>query len=240
MPVTASSPLPIASSNLFQQHSWVLTTHLNYSQGLFHSFPFPAPCSTTLPFLLSLPYIQCCLESSQLQKLKQQRKQSDTSSFLQTVSLQIGIQQALELKTNKQLSHAVSSAGHSSAVLLNSPGLLPSVLALWFQVQHQLILDTKWCALHSRASETAAPAPMRGRHKPLHWALVPKEKFSSVTITQFSWKISPDSQNSQVQLSSIYMTWWYVITLKRWVDNWVVTGSDCVLPKICLYLKVQI
>lgn len=31
-----------------------------------------------------------------------------------------------------------------------------------------------------------------------------------------------------------------MITLQRWVDNWAVTGSDCVLPKICPYLKVQI
>lgn len=104
MPVTASSPLPAASSSLFQWHSWVFTTH---SQGLSHSFPFPAPCSTTLPFLLILPYIQCCLESSQLQKPKQQKKQSNTSSFLQTVS-----PQTRSTRTeDKQQSHVVPLQG---------------------------------------------------------------------------------------------------------------------------------
>lgn len=71
-------------------------------------------------------------------------------------------------------------------------------------------------------------------------APVPEEMFGFVNSSQASWKTSPEPLNTQVQLRSAFM--WglserYVITLRRWGDNWAVTGSDGVLPRICLDVK---
>lgn len=185
-PLSLFKPVSIAQLSLHHPLTGALPL-FPISSTMQHHPAFPAN-STIYPMLLQTP--------------KQQKKQSNRSSFLQTVSPQTrsarteGKQTAepcsplwrAQLSCTAEQSRAAAPCAGTAV-----PGPAPADLG------HQGMCSAPYSLWNSHT------APLRGRHKLLHWAPVPKEKFSSVTATQFSWKISPDSQNSQVQLRSIFM-----------------------------------